>query len=94
MEPFVEIEHNNQFGSFYIRIDEKVAATMSFIFEGKNRISIEHTAVEPEFNGKGFGRLLVAKVVEFAREKGYKIVPRCEYAQSIFNKTPSYSDVL
>ncbi len=44
--------------------------------------------------GKGFGKKMVTKAVEFAREKGIKILPLCPFAKSVFDKTPEFRDVL
>lgn len=78
----------------YIEIDGETAAEMTLLFNGTNRMIIEHTLVSPKFNGKGLGKLLVAKAVEYAREKEIKISPHCEYAKSIFEKNPNYQDLL
>jgi uncharacterized protein len=44
--------------------------------------------------GKGAGKELVSKSVEFAREKGIKIVPVCSFAKGVFDKTKEFQDVL
>lgn len=89
-----KIEFNKSNNLIYIEVEREIAAEMNITFEGSNRIIIEHTLVSPKFNGKGFGKLMVAKAVEIARQNGMKITPRCEYAKSVFDKTPEYNDVL
>jgi len=84
-------EVNNQ---FYIKVDAEIVAEMTITLENPQRIIIEHTIVSPKHSGKGLGKLLVSKVVEFARDSGMKITPICEYAKSVFEKTPEFSDVL
>ena len=37
---------------------------------------------------------MVAKVVEFAREKSIKIMPLCPFAKSVFDKVTEFQDVL
>jgi len=83
-------EVNNQ---FYIKVNDEIVAEMNIIFDDSGRIIIEHTLVNPKFNGKGLGRLMVAKAVDYARENRIKIRPQCEYAKSVFEKTPEYRDV-
>lgn len=34
------------------------------------------------------------KVVEYARQQGFKIIPLCFFAKHEFRKTPNVSDVL
>ena len=94
MNEIVEIEHNEKKGLFYIKSDNKVVAEMTFVFAGTARFIIDHTDISPAYNGKGYGKMMVAKAVEFARGNGLKIIPLCPYAKSVFDKTPEYNDVL
>ena len=90
----VQLRSNDKNGAFYIEIDGKQEALMTFVFAGENKIIIDHTEVNPGNNGKGFGKKMVTKAVEFAREKGIKIIPLCPFAKSVFDKTPEFQDVL
>ena len=65
-----------------------------FVFAGEDKIIIDHTEVNQGNEGKGFGKKMVTKAVEFAREKGIKILPLCPFAKSVFDKTPEFRDVL
>ena len=67
---------------------------MTFVFAGPDKIIIDHTEVNPEYNGKGFGKKMVAKAVEFAREKDIKIIPLCPFAKKVFDKNSEFRDVL
>lgn len=89
-----KIELDESKNLIFIEVDGEIAAEMTITIEGSVRIIIEHTLVSPRFNGKGFGKLMVAKAVEYARQNGIKITPHCEYAKSVFDKTPDYKDVL
>lgn len=75
-------------------INDKIEAKMTFVFAGENKIIIDHTEVNSGNNGKGFGKKMVEKAVEFARENGISILPLCPFAKSVFDKTPEFSDVL
>lgn len=90
----VQLEINDRKGFFYIEVDGKTEAKMTFVFAGPNKIIIDHTEVNEGNNGKGFGKKMVTKAVEFAREKDIKIVPLCPFAKKVFDKTPEFSDVL
>jgi len=90
----VQLRINDNKGSFYIEIEGKQEAMMTFVFTGEDKIIIDHTEVNPGNEGKGFGKKMVIKAVEFAREKGIKILPLCPFAKSVFDKTPEYRDVL
>lgn len=94
METQVSLEVNDKNGYFHIDIDSKTEAKMTFIFAGSDKIIIDHTEVNEGHNGKGFGKMMVAKAVAFAREKNIKIIPLCPFAKKVFDKNPEYSDVL
>ena len=94
MNEEILLEVNDKKGFFHIDINGKTEAKMTFVFAGPNKIIIDHTEVNEGNNGKGFGKKMVTKAVEFAREKGIKIVPLCPFAKKVFDKTPEYSDVL
>ena len=90
----VKLNINDKNGFFHIDIDGKEEAKMTFVFAGKDKIIIDHTEVNPGNEGKGFGKQMVKKAVEYAREKGIKIVPLCPFVKSVFDKVPEYRAVL
>ena len=64
--------------------EEKIVGTAKLLVEQKfhNNFSkmghIEDVVVLEEYRGKGFGKLLMKKLIEFGKEKGcYKIVLNC-----------------
>lgn len=92
----MEVKNSNdgKKGMFYIEDLGKKIATMTYTFAGDTKFIIDHTEVNPEYGGKGLGKQLVQAGVDFAREKGYKILPLCTYAKSVFDRTEGYKDVL
>ena len=94
MEEVIGLELNGSKGYFYISADGKQVGKMTFVFAGNDKIIIDHTEVNEGNNGKGYGKKMVAKAVEYAREKNIKIIPLCPFAKKVFDKTPEFSDVL
>ena len=90
----VQLNINDKNGFFYIEVNGKTEAKMTFIFAGEDKIIIDHTEVNEGNNGKGFGKMMVAKAVEFAREKNLKIIPLCPFVKSVIEKTPEFRDIL
>lgn len=88
----LKIENNN--GLFYIKIDSKIEAEMTFELTSNNKMKINHTEVNDAHGGKGFGKLMLQNAVEYAREKNLKIIPLCSFVKSVIDKTPKYKDVL
>ena len=54
-------------GAFYIEIEGIQEAMMTFVYAGEDKIIIDHTEVNPGNEGKGFGKKMVLKAVEFAQ---------------------------
>jgi predicted GNAT family acetyltransferase len=81
-------------GKFYVEIDQTELAEMTYVWAGKDRIIIDHTEVDTQLEGKGIGKEMVHKAVEFAREKGINIIPLCPFAKAIFDKEIALRDVL
>jgi len=94
MNEEVQLEINDRKGFFHIDINGKTEAKMTFVFAGPDKIIIDHTEVNEGNNGKGYGKKMVAKAVEYAREKNIKIIPLCPFAKKVFDKTPEFRDVL
>ncbi len=90
------IEHsdNGKKGSFYIEMDGKILGEMTYVWAGADRIIIDHTEVDDLLKGKSAGKQLLIKAVEFAREKGIRIIPLCPFAKSVFDKVEELRDVL
>ena len=90
----VQVKINDKKGSFFIEIEGKQEAEMTFVFAGEDKIIIDHTGVNPGNEGKGLGKQMVAQAVTYARENNIKIIPLCPFAKKVFYKTPEFRDVL
>ena len=93
-EELIGLELNGSKGYFYVSVDGKQEGKMTFVFAGNDKIIIDHTEVNPGNNGNGYGKKMVDKAVEYAREKNIKIIPLCPFAKKVFDKTPEFRDVL
>lgn len=92
----MNIQHtdNGKKGSFFIELDHKQVAEMTYVWAGDAKIIIDHTNVDEVLKGKGAGKQMIEKAVEFARNKHLKIIPLCTFAKSVFEKVKAYADVL
>lgn len=80
-------------GAFVVERDGKRLAEMTYSMAGSRAI-IDHTTVDDALRGTGTGKKLVEAAVQWARAENLKILPLCPFAKSVFDKTPSYTDVL
>ncbi len=81
-------------GAFVAFEDNKKIGEMVYSSAGGDKIIIEHTEVHPDEKGKGIGRVLLDRIVEYARDNNIKIVPLCPYAKSMFDRDVNIRDVL
>jgi len=87
------IESENK-GAFIAEEDGKKIGEMTYSKAGPGKIIIDHTEVDSEEKGKGIGSVLLNKAVEFARDKGMKILPLCPFAKAQFDRDVNIRDVL
>ncbi|MEI6946424.1 GNAT family N-acetyltransferase [Paraflavisolibacter sp. H34] len=79
---FFEIKDNGQ------RIAEMVISVAA------GELTVYHTEVVPEAEGKGLAKKLLAAMVAYAREQGLKVVPLCPYVHAQFARNPAaYADI-
>ncbi len=52
-----------------------------------------HTIVPDAIGGRGIAARLVERLVQDAREQGFKIVPQCSYVAAKFAKNPDWTDL-
>lgn len=104
----MKIDHLSSFNMQEIRFEINKNGKGAFFFEeggkrlGEMVISISdkiltvyHTEVLPEMEGKGIAKKLLVAMVEHVRAHQLKIIPLCPNVSSVFKKNPGkYSAVL
>lgn len=93
----MKIEHTivNAYGQFKAVDDHnREIGVLTYMRSGMDKISIDHTEVNPAFEGKGVGHQLVDAAVRYAREQHLKILPLCWFVRLILNRKPEFRDVL
>ena len=86
-------EDSGSSGRFVIYDDDVFAGEMTYTRRNDGNIVVDHTGVESAFGGKGYGGLLLAEAVGYARREGIKIVPVCSFVAARFAKDPTIDDV-
>lgn len=89
---FLQVEHNIQDRRFEVRIDSRYAKLL-YNFQG-DTIVFTHTAVPGTWRGHDVGIMLVRAGLDFARTKGFKVIPVCPFVLEYISKTPEYQDLL
>ena len=93
MESLKVVFTSRAHGEIQLFSDDVQAGKMNIaIADGK--LTVFHTEVRPEFEGRGFAKLLLDRLVSYAKEKDLKIVPLCPYVNVQFRRHPAeYDDV-
>lgn len=93
MERFEIVLDDKSFGELQL-FSEDIKVGKMDVSIVDNKLTVYHTEVNPEHDGKGFAKLLLNKLVSYAREHNLKIVPLCPYVHAQFKRHPNdYADI-
>jgi hypothetical protein len=56
-------------------------------------LTVRHTEVPQELEGQGIGSRLARGVLEAARKRGLKVVPRCPFVSAYMKRHPEFDDL-
>jgi uncharacterized protein len=90
----VQQQQSGHKGSFYIGVQDKPLAEMTYTMPSAEKMIIDHTEVTEELKGQKAGYQLVQAAVDYARTHHIKIIPLCPFAAAVFKKKTEYGDVL
>ncbi len=88
----IEREVEGSKGRYVIRQGGE-EAELTYSITSPTLIIADHTGVPDTFRGMGFGKALVARLVDDAREEGFKIVPLCPFVNAQRRRHPEWADV-
>jgi predicted GNAT family acetyltransferase len=61
---------------------------------GNHHITLVHTEVAPELEGKGYAGMLVRAALEFARARTLRVIPLCPFVRAYIARHPEYADLV
>lgn len=59
-----------------------------------NIMTITHTGVPQALSGRGLAGQITQFALEHAKQKGWKVVPRCSYAAVYIQRHPEYASLV
>lgn len=80
-------------GRYLIRLAPGYEAEMTFRKAPDGTITIDHTGVPPEYQGRGIAAKLVNRAIADAREQGFRITPVCSYVVAQFRRHPEWANL-
>lgn len=69
------------------------APEITFSKSGPALVIVDHTGVPDSLRGQGIATKLAERMVELARERGYKTVPLCPFYKAALLRHPEWQDV-
>ena len=73
--------------------DGRVVGRLEYT-EHEDLVSLTHTIVEPEHNGRGVAGDLVRTALDTLRDEGRRVRPECPYVVRWIERHPSYQDLV
>lgn len=86
------VRDNQAESRFELETDGSVAVAYYKLSPGV--MTLTHTEVRTDLNGRGIGSRLVGGVLEAVRERNLKVVPRCSFVRAYIAKHPEFGDLL
>lgn len=88
----VTVENNKSAHRFQTEVDG-FTAFIDYRLSGET-ITLIHTKVPPELEGRGLGSKLVKAALDSARNDGLKVIPECPFVASYIERHEAYSDLV
>lgn len=80
-------------GAFYIMNGQERIGEMDISIQGDS-LTVYHTEVMPEAEGKGLAKQMLQTMVDHARKNKLQVIPLCPYVQAQFKRHPEeYADI-
>ncbi|MCP5229449.1 phosphoenolpyruvate--protein phosphotransferase [Accumulibacter sp.] len=90
--PLPPVAHDVARQRFESQVGDGRPASVSYLFEG-DRVILNRTFVPDELRGHGIAAELVRFALNEARQRHWKIVPRCSYVASFIERHPEFADL-
>lgn len=87
------IIHNVKLQRFETRVNDAALAFLSYVPEG-GRVILDHTFVPDGLRGRGIAAALTRAALNEARQRHWKIIPRCSYVAAFIARNPAYADLI
>jgi predicted GNAT family acetyltransferase len=92
MKQPLAIRHEPQARRFAADVAGKTAYLTYRELDGRI-LDLDHTFVPPEHRGGGIASQLTVRALEYARERGFRVVPSCPFVAKYIERHPEYRDL-
>ncbi len=84
---------NPQAGRFELDVDGEAAGQVAYRRSGST-IEFTHTTVDPKFEGRGLGSVLVHEALDASRAQHLAVLPSCPFVRRYIQRHPQYADLV
>jgi predicted GNAT family acetyltransferase len=88
----MDVRHNEAARRFEAG-SEPHLAKLEYRMQG-SAVDMVHTEVPAAYQGQGLAGKLATAALEWARSKGYKVIPSCPYVQGFIAKHREFADLV
>ncbi|MBB4101964.1 GNAT family N-acetyltransferase [Allorhizobium borbori] len=88
------IREDNKSGGRYVATVDGHEAEITFSRTSPTLIIVDHTGVPDALRGRGVGQALAQKVIEDARENGWRIIALCPFFKAQVQRHPEWADAI
>ena len=92
MKPPLAIRHEPDVRRFAADAGGKTAYLSYRELDGRV-LDLDHTYVPHEHRGGGLASRLTAHALDYARERGYRVIPSCPFVAAYIERHPEYGDL-
>ena len=90
-----EVRDNPGRGRYELLLDDGSLAGHADYREGPGgAVLLPHTEVDPRYEGRGYGSLLVKGTLDGLRAQGRQVLPRCSFVSAYIARHPEYATLL
>lgn len=89
----VQFQLSDKRGMFFIEKEGEKIALMTFRFSDNLHIIVDHTRVNDLYRNKGYAKLLLKHMINYAKEHQLIIIPVCSFVSYELSHNPDYKTI-
>jgi predicted GNAT family acetyltransferase len=91
----IQLQEAGGLGRYTAHVDDHAdQAELTFSRLDAETVIADHTWVPNSLRGQGVAQALVERLMDDARARGFRVVPRCSYVRTLAARHPEWDDVI
>lgn len=87
------IRHDRDSGRFSLQVNGD-EAFLVYREVGERTLDYVSTYVPPQCRGREVGKQLVVAALEYAKDRGFQVIPTCWYVARVMDSNPKYRSLM